>query len=373
MADRPLAAAPAAEREPRRASMQRHGARTAAASAAAGSGAAASRTDTWPERWDAGPRDPGRYAVSRTRPEPRPTGLQTILDQEALLDMVLQQFTLEQARHLLAPVSRQLAARVRDESVQWKALTDFEFEFARGADMQTVHELFEHAYPFYRRDALEPYAAWLLERLCNACANVMTMDYHHLENQQWHVIFDCIPLEGQAVGTPGGVYRHSPEAESIRYKRWLATPDRRWDVVDMKTLSTKIERKCLELISPHCWQSWKDPPRWSESVCSAFREWQAKLAFAIDLNKIHTWSVLARLDEKTFLHVKTIIDPEIGSFANWNQFCFALLHECHEHYYPSQLERMDGLSYSDVRRDFERDVGPDFEGPHCKFCVCKNK
>ena len=272
--------------------MQRHGARTAAASAAAGSGAAASRTDTWPERWDAGPRDPGRYAVSRTRPEPRPTGLQTILDQEALLDMVLQQFTLEQARHLLAPVSRQLAARVRDESVQWKALTDFKFEFARGPDMQTVHELFEHAYPFYRRDALAPYAAWLLERLCNSSFSELASHYHHLENQ-WQVIFDCIPLEGQPCGTPGGVYRHSPEQESIRYKRWLATPNRRWDVVDMKTLSDKIERKCLELISPHCWQSWKDPPRWCESVCIAFREWQAKLPFAIDLNKIHTWSVLA--------------------------------------------------------------------------------
>ena len=76
--------------------------------------------------WDVGGGDRQRYLVKQTCvyrhpiPEARPTELQKILDQEGLLEMILQQFTREQARNLLASVSRQLAASVRDERVQWK-------------------------------------------------------------------------------------------------------------------------------------------------------------------------------------------------------------------------------------------------------------
>jgi hypothetical protein len=108
------------------------------------------------------------------------------MDQELLLEMILRQFTHEHARHLLAPTSQQLAASVRDGRIPWKALTEFEFDSEDLPDVETVHELFAQAYPFYNRDALDPYAAWLLEELCRADYSVEV---------KWEVIFDCIPHE----------------------------------------------------------------------------------------------------------------------------------------------------------------------------------
>lgn len=378
MADDPLAGAAAAERERQKkkeqqkahksAYMKGYRARKAAERAGGGPGAASgaasqTRADTWEERLDVGPGDPGRYTVSRTfvprPPEPRHTGLQTIVDQEALVDMVLRHFTLEDAKHLLAPVSRQLAASVRDEKVPWKALAEFEFDSEHDPDVETVHELFKQAYPFYRRDELDPYASWLLTELVSPGAYVTVKD-------KWEIIFDLIPNEGYMPITPDrwGLYFRTPEEVTDAYKRWLANPNRRWDVFNMKTLSDKIERKCLEQISPFCWQSWRDPPRWSPLVQWTFLSWQEKLGFKIDLKKIHTWSILARLDEETFRKVRKIIGRKIKSksFTNWNQFCFALLKECHNHYMIPEDEDADD-DYCDVRGDFERDVGADFEDP----------
>jgi hypothetical protein len=284
-------------------------------------------------------------------PVSRHTGLQTIVDQEALLEMVLRHFTLEDAKHLLAPVSRQLAASVRDEKVPWKALAEFEFNYQ--PDPGTVHELFKQAYPFWRRDALDPYAEWLLETLCEAYVTV---------EDKWEIIFDLIPNEGYMPLTPDE--GRTPEEVTDTYKRWLANPNRRWDVFNMKTLSDKIERKCLEQISPCCWQSWKDPPRWCPIVQWTFMFWQEKLGFKIDFKKIHEWSILARIDEETFRTVRKIIGRKIrkNMFKNWNQFCFALLKECHNHYRIPDDEEGDD-DYCDVRGDFERDVGADFEDP----------
>ena len=326
--------------------------------------ASQTRADTWEERLEMGPGfdtgDLGRYTVSLTRlprpREPRHTGLQTIVDQDALLDMVLRHFTLEDAKHLLAPVSRQLAASVRDEKAPWKALAEFEFDSEHAPDVETVHDLFKQAYPFYRRDELHPFAAWLLTEL---------MSYGGVElKDKWELIFEFIPNEGYMPITRDrwGLYFRTPEEVTDAYKRWLANPNRRWDVFNMKTLSDKIERKCLEHVSPCCWQSWKDPPRWCPLVQCTFRYWQEKLGFEIDLKKIHTCSILAKIDEETFRRVRKIIGRKRrkNMFKNWNQFCFALLKECHNHYaYPDDEEADDG----DVRGDFERDEGADFEDP----------
>ena len=314
---------------------------------------------------EVGPGAPGaatRYTVMRhtivPRPgEPRHTGLQTIVDQEALLDMVLRHFTLEEAKHLLAPVSRQLAASVRDEKAPWKALAELEFEHV--PDEETVHDLFKQAYPFYRRDELHPFAAWLLTELMSFAA--------YLElNDKWELIFQFIPNEGYTEIQPDrwGLYFRTPAEVTDAYKIWLAHPNRQWDVWDMKTLSDKIERKCLEQISPCCWQSWKDPPRWCPIVQWTFLSWQGKLGFKIDFKKIHEWSILARIDEETFRTVRKIIGRKIrkNMFKNWNQFCFALLKECHNHYRIPDDEEGDD-DYCDVRGDFERDVGADFEDP----------
>lgn len=264
--------------------------------------------------------------------------------------MILQQFTREQARHMLAPVSRQLAASVRDERVQWKALKEFKFEPDDFLNMETMHDFFQQAYPFYRRDALDPYAAWLLKTFCGA----------HVF--KWQIIFDCLPNEGYAPVTldDWGLDFRTPEEVTENYKRWLANPNRRWDVFNMKTLSDKIERKCLEWISPSCWQSWKDPPGWCWLVQQTFILWEVKLGFRIDVNRIHKWSILAKIDEDAFRKVRKTIDRKIKSFANWNQFCFALLKECHVHYYPPDDEMDDEID-TDVRGDFDRDVGPDFD------------
>lgn len=53
---------------------------------------------------------------------------------------------------------------------------------------------------------------------------------------------------------------------------------------------------------------------------------------------------LGKTRRKDFPRVKTVIDREIGRFANWNQFCFALLLECHEHYYPPSLRGWMGCT-----------------------------
>ena len=306
--------------------------------------------------------DPGRYTVRRTcgcrplSPEPRPTGLQTILDQEALLDMVLWHFTLEHAKHLLAPASRQLAASVRDEKVLWKALAEFEFDSECHPYVETVHELLKQAYPFYRRDELHPYAEWLLETLCDADVPV---------KDKWEVVFECIPNEGYMPMTPDKGC--TPAEVTDAYRRWLANPNRRWDVFNMKTLSDKIEKKCLDHISPSCWRSWATPERWCNPVQISFIFWEEELGFKIDVNRIHSWSVLGQIDEKSYGKVRKIISRKIRQkqFKNWNQFCRALLKECHD-YVPSLItEDEDELyrKYRDVRGDFERDEGDDFEDP----------
>jgi hypothetical protein len=290
-------------------------------------------------------------------PELQHTGLQTIMDQQPLLEMVLGHFTHENAKHLLARTSRQLAASVRDGSIPWKALTEFEFYSEDCPDVETVHGLFAQAYPFYNRDALDPYAEWLLEELCRADYGVEV---------KWEVIFDCIPHEEYM----GDVYNpipddgRTPKEVTDAYKTWLAKPNRRWDVWDMKTLSDKIQRRCLDHISPTCWQSWKDPPGWCPRVESAFRWWQAKLSFNIDVDRINSDSILARLDEASFKNVRGEIDREIRkqSFTNWNQFGFALLKECHDHYRLSEGEEWHD-NFRDVRDDFSRDEGSDFDDP----------
>jgi hypothetical protein len=133
----------------------------------------------------------------------------------------------------------------------------------------------------------------------------------------------------------------------------------------MKTLSDKIERKCLEHISPFCWQSWKDPPRWCPLVVDAFIFWERKLGFKLDLNKIHSYSILGRLDEQSFRKVSEIIGSKVNKkmFKNWNQFCFALLKECHEHYTIPEDEECNDDDFRDVSGDFKRDKGADFHDP----------
>lgn len=341
--------------------------RKAAERAAGGSGAASGaasqkRANTWDERLEMGPGfdtgDPGRYTVSRTfvprppSPEPRHTGLQTIMDKPELLEMLLRHFTLEHGKRLLGPTCRQLAASVRDENVPWKALTEFEFDSEHRPDMETVHDLFAQAYPFYSRDALDPYAKWLLNELFGADVSL---------EDQWEIIFECIPNEGHMPLTDEG---RTPAEVTDAYKRWLANVPRNWDVWDMKTLSDKIKRLCLEKVIPSCWQSWEAPPKWCIPVQITFMFWEGILGFKIDLDRIHPLSILGRLDEQSFRKVRKIISRKIRKkmFKNWNQFCFALLKECHNHYMIPEDEDVDD-DYCDVRGDFERDEGADFEDP----------
>jgi hypothetical protein len=202
-----------------------------ARAAASGAAGAASQThaNTWEERLDVGPGVPGRYTVSRTivprppSPEPRRTGLRTIIDKQELLEMLLQHFTLEHAKELLAPTCRQLAASVRDENFPWKALTEFEFDSEYPPDVEMVHELFKQAYPFFNKDELDPFAKWLLAELFRADYSV---------EDQWEIIFECIPNEGYM---PIHAEGRTPGEVTDTYKRWLANPHRRWDVFDMKT------------------------------------------------------------------------------------------------------------------------------------------
>jgi hypothetical protein len=187
------------------------------------------------------------------------------------------------------------------------------------------------------------------------------------QNEKWELIFQCIPNEGYTEIQPDrwGLYFRTPAEVTHAYKIWLANPNRRWDVWDMKTLSDKIERKCLEHISPFCWQSWKDPPRWCPLVVDAFIFWERKLGFKLDLNKIHSYSILGRLDEQSFRKVSEIIGSKVNKkmFKNWNQFCFALLKECHEHYTIPEDEECNDDDFRDVSGDFKRDKGADFHDP----------
>ena len=92
--------------------------------------------------------------------------------------------------------------------------------------------------------------------------------------------------------------------------------------------------------------------------------WEGILGFKIDLDRIHPLSILGRLDEQSFRKVRKIISRKIRQkmFKNWNQFCFALLKECHNHYMVSDDEELD-VDLQDVRDDFERDRGPDYDDP----------
>ena len=103
-----------------------------------------------------------------------------------LLEMVLEHFTLKHAKELLAPTCRQLAASVRDESIPWKALTEFEFDSESRPEVETVHQLFAQAYPFYSRNTLDSFTEWLLEELCSADVSV---------EEKWEIILECVPHE----------------------------------------------------------------------------------------------------------------------------------------------------------------------------------
>jgi hypothetical protein len=275
-----------------------------------------------------------------------------IMEQEPLRNLVLGHFTREHARHLIAPASRQLAASVRGDKVPWKALTEFEFCSGDSPDEETVHKLFKQVYPFYRRDELDPFAAELLMEICQS-------DYS--AERKWGIVFKCVPHEAYMDSADQG---HTPEEVTEAYEIWLANPNRRWDVKDMETLSKKIERKCLEYISPSWLQKWKSPPEWCERVQLAFGEWQAKLGFKIDLHKIYMWSVLAWIDEESFEMVKKKMDRDVKNkkFENWNQFAYALLRECHNNLGVWGDEE-SGSNFSNVSGDFKRDEGADHDDP----------
>ena len=279
-----------------------------------------------------------------------------MMDEMQLRKRVLGHFTKEDAQYLLAPASRQLAASVRDpdQEVLWKTLPEFKFSSGDSPDEETVHELFKQAYPFYRRDKLDPFAAMLLMEICQS-------DYS--AEEKWAVILKCVPHEANIDSVDQG---HTPEEVTEAYKIWLANQNRRWDVSNMEILSKKIERNCLVYISPPCWQYWKSPPEWYEGVQLAFSEWQAKLRFQIDLRKFHKWSVLARMDEESFEKVKKKMDRDIRQkkFENWNQFAYALLKECNNHYMVPDDGELNG-DFQRVSGDFERAEGDDFEDPDC--------
>ena len=144
-----------------------------------------------------------------------------MMDEMPLRKRVLGHFTKEQAKYLLAPASRQLAASVRDpdQEVLWKTLPEFKFSSGDSPDEETVHELFKQAYPFYRRDKLDPFAAMLLMEICQS-------DYS--AEEKWAVILKCVPHEANIDSVDQG---HTPEEVTEAYEIWLANPNRRWDAV----------------------------------------------------------------------------------------------------------------------------------------------
>jgi hypothetical protein len=218
------------------------------------------------------------------------------------------------------------------------------FDTDDAPNVDEVYQIFQEVYSFFSDDALDPYALWLLTELC---------DFNKLDDEsKWDVIFECIPTEGLKPMSDEKA-NHKPAEVADAHKVWLANPNRQWDVWDMKTLSEKIKEKCLEWISPSCWQSWNDPPKWCPLVVKAFDVWnQIKPALRLDLDRIHSKSILARISEENFRTVKRRIDRTIRSFRNWNEFCRQFLIECDD-CHPSNDDHVD--LQDDVDLQFDHD------------------
>ena len=270
-----------------------------------------------------------------------------LFDAQDLLDLVLPQFTLQEAARLLAGTCKKMAQIVRGDTILWKinlSVRQLEIRSDQCYD-EDVRYMFERVYPWYKDQDLSPYAEWLIMEVCrqDACSG-----------ERWHVFFGCILHDTD----------NPLEDDFLR----LVQPNKISEIIarNMEDLNRIIEQECLRFVSPFCWKEWDPVPTWCERVQTAFGEWRAKLPFAIDECKINAHSILARISEETFEYVKNNIDIEIDDetdpFRNWNHFAYRLLTECHAQYkIPQDAEWHDDYRY--VGDDFKRDEGADYGLP----------
>jgi hypothetical protein len=246
-----------------------------------------------------------------------------LFDAPDLLDLVLPQFTLQEAARLLAGTCKKMAKIVRGDTIPWTTngfVRPLEYESDQCYD-HDVRYMFQRVYPFYQDKDLSPYSEWLIREVCrqDTCSG-----------ERWHVFFGCILHET----------RQAEEGDFL----WILQPNKLSEIIarNMEDLNRIIEQKCLRFVSPFCWKNWDPVPTWCEFVQTVFSEWREKLPFVIDERKIHAHSILARICEDTFDIVKDVIDRkidnEIETFRNWNHFAYTLLKECHEQYRIPEYE-----------------------------------
>jgi hypothetical protein len=271
-----------------------------------------------------------------------------LVDIPELLDNVLSHFSLQEAGRL-GCTCKELARIVRDDTRTWKPNgLARKFEFCMDeCSSDDVYGMLSFAYPYYRHNALSEFAVWLVREVFRR------RDFR--DEDLWEAFLGCVPHEK----------RRKEDGEEGEQEIWVLTPSTHSQIIarNMDELNRILEKQCLEVVSPPCWQNWDtSDPKWCERVKTAFGEWREKLPFEIDENRINGQSILARISEETFESVKSKIDSKIGKFRNWNHFAYTLLRRCHNEYrMPDDEEYND--DYGVVSYDFERDAGDDYEEP----------
>jgi hypothetical protein len=284
---------------------------------------------------------PSKRSTVAQRAPPLPRGASGVglLDVPELLDIVLKKLTLQEAGRL-GCTCNELARIVRDTTRVWKPS-----DFARKIDCSwdqcyscDVIVAFGDAYAFFREEDLSPYADWLLKAVCEQDSPAC---------ERWNVFRGCIRIET----------RQDEEGED---EMWIVQPNTPTDIIasNMQKLNEVIVEKCLQVVSPSCWQSWKPEPTWCDSVRSAFDKWRVKLPFAINENRIDSDSILGRISEYSFERVKRTLNVAVkgGKFRTWNHFARALLTECYKYDVFVDGEEYDD-DYGNVNLEFEQDEG----------------
>jgi len=134
-----------------------------------------------------------------------------LFDDQDLLDLVLPQFTLQEAARLLAGTCKKMAEIVRGDTIRWKTnpfVRPLEY-FSDQCYDEDARYMFQRVYPFYQDQDLSPYAEWLIREVCrqDMCSG-----------ERWHVFFGCILHETH--GVRAGIQSHISKVRNTSSAKW---------------------------------------------------------------------------------------------------------------------------------------------------------